>query len=301
MPDQRYKRGRRRRMDEFKLGEVSFVDRPAQTSALADIQKNDALGTAIAKASEYLLVKDRAQSRALAKLGEDIAKTIGEPRSTMTALVRMADERLKDLIDGLVETTGASRAQAEAAMGSTPLGDQLLRIKELASEMLLVSEAATDLIAAADARKQMQILKRLRNSVDQLPFNDDQVDVLAAIEAGIGKLKRGQDLPVDWLPNIQRSASQLTKGNHTMTNSTPLDVLEKVERDQFGNVKDPAQALASMRKASKPEHQIEVGGATAQLDTLAKAFATENNVDFYTAYDAVADENPGLVAQAVCE
>lgn len=86
-----------------------------------------------------------------------------------------------------------------------------------------------------------------------------------------------------------------------MTSTTPMDALEKVERDQFGNVKDPEQALASMQKASKSEHRVDVGSATARLDRLAKAYASENNVDFYTAYDAIADEHPDLVAEAVNE
>lgn len=40
MPNQ-YRQGKRRRMTKFELGEISFVDNPAQTPALAEIQKMD--------------------------------------------------------------------------------------------------------------------------------------------------------------------------------------------------------------------------------------------------------------------
>lgn len=39
--------------------------------------------------------------------------------------------------------------------------------------------------------------------------------------------------------------------------------------------------------------------AEAELDRLAKAHATAHNVDFYTAYDAVAEANPELVKRAI--
>lgn len=94
-----FRQGQRRRMDKFSLGEVSFVDRPAQETALATIQKFNPLTqdekdlkTMLAKLQSFPTPEEgETQANYVERMTKDVAKSAEFPdQNELTTLAHFA-------------------------------------------------------------------------------------------------------------------------------------------------------------------------------------------------------------------
>ena len=90
--------------------------------------------------------------------------------------------------------------------------------------------------------------------------------------------------------------------------TSPVDVLEKAQRDSLGNLVDPAGTLAAMQKAAQPnsasgtltkKQEAEDKLNNLANEMVAKAETDGETLDFYDAYHRVSGENPQLLAEAM--
>ncbi len=102
MPKSNYRRGRRRRMEKFALGEISFVDSPAQSPAVADIMKNHVGEMTV----EELMDPNLSDEEWLEKHGIDSEGEV-EKNGDLVDMVTSVDEghqhgiRVRDDCDGM--------------------------------------------------------------------------------------------------------------------------------------------------------------------------------------------------------
>ena len=132
-------RKKKRKMTKFSLSEVSFVDRPAQTSALAEIAKSE--GTAGRPSKNDLLnsllaahdAAPNAEKRGCMILVE---KTVGEMdlEAVVGQVLTYAEERFNHMVADVGAVTGS--LDAKAAVRETAHGQALEEVIELAEQML---------------------------------------------------------------------------------------------------------------------------------------------------------------------
>lgn len=225
-------------------------------------------------------------------------------RAFMDELISVAKSRLDRIVQALIVETGATRADAEAAAEMTPLGRQLIELRDAATGLRMSAEQTASQLDGTDAAKS---LRELQKDLDSLSPTEAVIEAIYKVEAALEKVKSGGDVSQEWLAKVKCQAQELIEGKDSkMTKKTeaptPLDMLDKAERDQFGNVKNPAAAFDAMRKAASQTPDItKAGTANARLDGLAKALADGEGIGFYEAYDRVSSENPELLAEAVAE
>lgn len=264
----------------------------------------DDLMQIIVEASDLLLAKSRDRSDELKQIGGSIliAKQGGaDVRGLMQRLIDTCRVRIREIEDGLVELTGASRRDAQFAALETPLGRSLMRVLETAKDMLGLADDTQDLITAAD-------LGKLRKRLDWLEPTEDVIDAIVKLDAIADRLRSGGSVRKEFVEAARTEALDILQGKengmHKSSNGGPTaeTVLDGAERDQFGNIKDPDATLAAMRKAASAGAPVRKSGkAGERLDALAKSRAEKDGVDFYEAYDRVSADEPGLLAEAIAE
>ena len=282
---------------------TEMTSRTTDLSSIADMAQ---------RAGEAIVAKG-GRGRELMRLGSRLASTVNvigkrsdsqQIRALMDELISAAKARLEQIVQTLVTQTGASRADAESAAALTPLGGQLIELRDAAIGLRMSAErTGGELDGSAAAKSLRNLQKRLR----MLDPTDAVIDATCRVDATLEKVRSGGEVSADWLEKVKHEASILIDGKDSRmtkqnTKPTPLDVLEKAERDQFGNVKDPNEVLSAMREAAPHRAAVaKSGSASERLDALAKSRAEKDGIDFYDAYDRVCGEEPELLAEAVAE
>ena len=161
-------------------------------------------------------------------------------------------------------------------------------------------------------------LRGLSKRLEAIPFNkvsDAALDALVAAEATAEKIEKGETVSREHIQKVLTQCESVISGkdSNTMTKSndtptSPVDVLEKAERDTLGNLVDPAGTLAAMQKAGQPaaasgtltkKQQAEDKLTELANDMIKAAEAKGETADFYDCYNKVSEANPGLLAEAV--
>jgi hypothetical protein len=229
-------------MIKFGLGEISAVDSPAQTPALATIAKRDPAAELRGALLKLHDLTANCEKRAV----HDLVTKTDSPAADLRLLARQLSERVKEEIDVLLavigDATGATGAEALRAMEATTHGEALLQLKTLAAEI----EAA------------------LANAPDSL------------------------EMPTHHMKRANEMSENL---------------LDKSFYDDFGNVKDPAAALAELRKnhLRSSEAVFKSNDAHEELEKRARKIAAEKGVGFYDAYEIACELDPALAARAVAQ
>lgn len=264
------------------------------------------------KAGESILTKG-GPGRDLVRLGErmdTLIRVVGKRtdgqqiRTLMDELITAAKSRLDNIVQTLITETGATRADAELAAEMTPLGRQLIELRDAAMGLRMSAERTGSQLDDTDVAK---ALGGLGKSLQNMAPTEAVIEAICKVDATLAKIRSGGQVSKEWIERVRLEASQVIDGKvleMTKQNTaiTPIDALEKAERDQFGNVKDPAATLDAMIKASAPNASvIKSGSASERLDGLAKSLADKEGIDFYDAYERVGSEHPELLANAVAE
>lgn len=168
---------RRRRMDKFRIDEISFVDRPAQADAKAMIAKNVDEGAALASKAMPVLERlhDEAPNSQKSRIAEVIKRAeavaiLKQDQMDTPAFAQMiVDElraRFKNMVEAFVESTGASVSDAEETVSRSEVGKEILRIVD----------AAEQLSGTQKAEGKESVKKQALQARNQI---DDRLDALA--------------------------------------------------------------------------------------------------------------------------
>lgn len=113
---------------------------------------------------------------------------------------------------------------------------------------------------------------------------------------------------------VERFESEIRKRAESELKHLPGDLNAKVALLKAAeSISDPAQRTAAVAALHAQNEAMakamttigasggsgDEGSASAELDNLAKARASKDGVDFYTAYERVSNENPSLVTKAL--
>lgn len=281
-----FRRGKKRRMTKFLLSEVSSVDAPASAGARALLLKrtdgsSEDGGTAdlLNKKEATMPTEDKAVDTAV----QDLTKRLERAEAVvgLTAAERTHFDTLdKDAQDVFLGKSKEDRAADIAA----------------AAEIVAKAGEAKDVVYRSDNGQVFTKADDVRLVAMAKQRDEDRRELakLRASEAQVGFEKRATDLLPN-LPGTVEVRAAIVKALDTITD-------EATRKAAFESVVAGSKAMTAAfdklgRAAGDKDSELEK--AEDELNRLAKERAAAKSIDFYTAYDEVALENPKLAKAAV--
>ena len=302
---------RKRIMRRFRISEVSSVDRPAQPGALADIAKRDpaaAAQEALLRLHDLTGSRERPAVRALIEKAEADANrgVAGDLRATVAELRRRVDEEREVALEAVARATGASSAEAEAALEQTTAGRALSELDEMVTEIERALGRAPD---SLETRKGTQQMDKQETAPGAEMIPQEMVDRIARrARAMMADNGADRDAAVEFALARTATADRGVLRRRVMealSKGAPAgngDLLDKSYYDDFGHVRDPAAALEALRREHAPAAPAAKSeGANDELEKRARLIQGEEDVDFHTAYARACDADPELAARAIAQ
>lgn len=283
---------KRKILKDFELTEISGVDRPAQPTAKmsimkrADFDKNE-LSELIKQALNDMregaiqddgedkmsdiekltaqvaeLQKSLDEAQALAKMSDDEKMHMAKMGDKdKAAFMAMSPEERKKKMM-MSKRDDETIEVAGQTISKSVVGDQMFAIMKAQDAQLKANQEA--IAKAQEAAEMATLTKRASEEFSHVPGTAEEVAAL---------LKFAKGMP---------EGVQTTLGN--LMKSYEQTIAKAFESQGHAHVASPVMK-----------------SATEQVETLAKAYAEKNSVDYSTAYSKVIEQNPALYDQMIGE
>ncbi len=282
----------KRIMRKFKLNEISAVDVPAQSPALATIMKRCDLKDVKTETVIHSELKKEASTMTTeaTKDVEKLLKSLEERLNRAEMLSKMSDAEKSafDKMDEAEQELWIAAGEEERKKMMASKMQEPMDLEKRNDQVLFKDSLGNEFLKSDDPRL-VQLAKRADE--DRKNFIKEK-----ARNENIMLTKRAES-EFSNLPGDVKTHVAILKALGTIKDDSVREASFNVLKAQNESLSKCYETLGNDLVTKYSEHSI--SNPEQELDRLAKEYAKKENVNYYDAYDVISNDNAELVAKAL--
>jgi hypothetical protein len=287
-------------MKEFSIGEISAVDEPAQAGATMSIMKARDMSQQPPVLPATVTKKEDTMSKTAEELQAEL-DTMANDLAKAQDLVKQA-EKLAELTDGETDHMKSLDDKAKGLFLAKSSEDRIAEVndaieKSKEADPVIYKSRAGDVYRKSDDSRLVEMAKR--DDVREAELKKMRDD---ATDAAFEKSGSSDFAKFKGTPSVKGALAKALAGIQDEATRTEVKEMLKAAHNAVGlTLKEVGAAVDDYEDDDTPTARTKVASAEKKLDDLAKAYASENKVDYSKAYTSVleTEEGQSLYAKTV--